>query len=257
MTAGSRRRSRHLKTAIDRAPHLAVPRYNAAATLFQLKQYAQALERYQEARLRAGPLLRTKIDYALGNTSLALGEIAAAIRAYDDCLASTASGEQVEQVRRDAAINRKFAVEQAESPAIADNENPEAPRARHAGAAGAGPNPRPDGEDTSPDAQPDSGAGRRRRKPRTAISRTSETARRIAADGPAAAAAPEKARRDTAEIRPTIASTPPSSTFARQPKAVASPKNFHPISRRRGQGLVSMPAEKLDARSPLLAVFSR
>ena len=49
------------------------PRYNAAATLFQLKQYARARERYQEARLHADPILRTKIDYALGNTSLALG----------------------------------------------------------------------------------------------------------------------------------------------------------------------------------------
>ena len=115
------------EAAIDRAPNLAVPRYNAAATLFQLKQYARARERYQEARLHAGPILRTKIDFALGNTSLALGEIAAAIRAYDDCLASTASGKQLEQVRRDAAINRKFAAEQAESPAIADNENPEGP----------------------------------------------------------------------------------------------------------------------------------
>jgi Ca-activated chloride channel family protein len=147
------------EAAIDRAPHLAVPRYNAAATLFQLKQYARARERYQEARLRAGPLLQTKIDYALGNTALALGEIAAAIRAYDDCLASTASGEQVEQVRRDAAINRKFAAEQAESPAMADSENPEGPSRSPRRSGRRGPDSRPDGEDTSPDAQPDSSAG--------------------------------------------------------------------------------------------------
>jgi Ca-activated chloride channel homolog len=147
------------EAAIDRAPHLAVPRYNAAAILFQLKQYARARERYQEARLRAGSLLRTKIDYALGNTSLALGEIAAAIRAYDDCLASTASGQAVDQVRRDAAINRKFAVEQAESPAIADSENPEGPSRSPRRNGRRGPDPRPDGEDSSPDAEPDSGAG--------------------------------------------------------------------------------------------------
>jgi Ca-activated chloride channel family protein len=127
--------------------------------LFQLKQYARARERYQEARLRAGPLLQTKIDYALGNASLALGEIAVAIRAYDDCLASTASGEQVEQVRRDAAINRKFAAEQAESPAIADSENPDGPSRSPRRTGRRGPDPRPDGDDTSPDAQPDSSEG--------------------------------------------------------------------------------------------------
>ena len=54
------------EAAIDRAPNLAVPRYNAAATLFQLKQYARARERYQEARLRADPILRTKIDLRPG-----------------------------------------------------------------------------------------------------------------------------------------------------------------------------------------------
>ena len=88
-----------------------------------------------------------------------LGEIAAAIRAYDDCLASTTSGERIEQVRRDAAINRKFAVEQAESPAIADSENPEGPSRSPRRNGRRGPDPRPDGEDTSPDAQPDSGPG--------------------------------------------------------------------------------------------------
>ena len=146
------------EAAIVRAPHLALPRYNAAATLFQLKQYAKARERYQEARLRADSVMRAKIDYALGNTSLALGEIAAAIRSYDDCLASTAGGEQVERVRRDAAINRKFAVEQAESPAIADGENPDDP-SRSPRRSGRRPDPRANGEDNSPDAQPDSGAG--------------------------------------------------------------------------------------------------
>ena len=147
------------EAAIDRAPHLAVPRYNAAATLFQLKQYARARELYHEARQSADPVLRIKIDYALGNTSLALGEIAAAIHAYDDCLASTVGGERIEQVRLDAAINRKFALEQAESPAIADSENPDDPSRSPRRSGRRGPDPRADGEDTSPDAQSDSGAG--------------------------------------------------------------------------------------------------
>jgi Ca-activated chloride channel family protein len=146
------------EAAIVRAPDLAVPRYNAAATLFQQKQYAKARARYLEARLRADPVLRAKIDYALGNTALALGEIAAAIRAYDDCLASTAPGEQVEPVRRDAAINRKYAVEQAQSPAIADGDNPDDP-SRSPRRNARRSDPRANGEDTSPDSQQDSGAG--------------------------------------------------------------------------------------------------
>ena len=67
-------------------------RYDAAATLYQLGRYSDALVRYREARERAGPGLRTKIDYALGNTSLALGDVAAALRHYDACLASTVRG---------------------------------------------------------------------------------------------------------------------------------------------------------------------
>jgi Ca-activated chloride channel family protein len=147
------------QAAIDRAPDLAVPRYNAAATLFQLKQYARAREFYLEARQRAHAALRTKIDYALGNTALALGEIAAAIRAYDDCLASTAGGARLDQVRRDAAINRKFAVEQAESPAIADSENPDDPSRSPRRDGRRGSDPRENGDDNSPDSQADSGSG--------------------------------------------------------------------------------------------------
>jgi Ca-activated chloride channel family protein len=99
--------------AIARAPHAAVPRYNAAAALFQLKQYEASLARYEESRSRAGAALRIKIDYALGNAALALGEFNAAIVHYDECVASRAQGAELDEVRRDAAINRQFAVEQA------------------------------------------------------------------------------------------------------------------------------------------------
>ena len=57
------------ESAIELAPVQPIPRYDAAATLFQLEQYARALERYQEARARAEAGLRTKIDFALGNTA--------------------------------------------------------------------------------------------------------------------------------------------------------------------------------------------
>ena len=71
----SKQRLQSFEKAIERAPRSAVARFNAAAALYQLKRYTQARERYQEARLRADSVLRMKIDYALGNTSLALGEV--------------------------------------------------------------------------------------------------------------------------------------------------------------------------------------
>jgi Ca-activated chloride channel homolog len=88
----------------------AVPRYNAGAILFQMARYDEAAERYREARERADAGLRTKIDYALGNTALAQGAVVEAIRHYDQCLASQVSGLEYDLVRTDAQQNRLFAV---------------------------------------------------------------------------------------------------------------------------------------------------
>ncbi|MGO9812631.1 MAG: VWA domain-containing protein [Isosphaeraceae bacterium] len=106
------------ESAIERAPGQPIPRYDAAATLFQLHRYEAARQRYQEARDRARAALCTKIDYALGNTALVLGDVAGAVEHYDNCLASTAVGAGLDAVRQDAAINRRFALEQA-PPSIA------------------------------------------------------------------------------------------------------------------------------------------
>jgi Ca-activated chloride channel family protein len=106
------------EAAILAEPDQPVPRYNAAATLFQLERYAEALKSYQEARSRADGPLRTKIDFALGNTALALGDLAGAVEHYDHCLSSTARGAGLDDVRESAAINRQFALEQA-NPALA------------------------------------------------------------------------------------------------------------------------------------------
>jgi len=103
------------ETAISLVPRSAIPRYDAAATLFQLGRYEHAQERYLEARQLADPFLRTKIDFVLGNTCLALGDIAGAIAAYDRCLSSTARGAAIDSVRRDAEINRQFALERSQS----------------------------------------------------------------------------------------------------------------------------------------------
>jgi Ca-activated chloride channel family protein len=110
------------ESAISLVPRSAIPRYDAAAALFQIGRFDKAQERYTEARRLAGPQLQTKIDFAQGNTCLALGDIAGAVAFYDQCLASTARGAELDSVRRDAAINRKFALDKSQSLA-----NPEGP----------------------------------------------------------------------------------------------------------------------------------
>jgi Ca-activated chloride channel family protein len=143
--------------AIEREPRQAVPRYDAAATLFQLGRHDDARQRYLEARERADRSLLVKIEYALGNTALALGDVPAAISAYDRCLETTARGAAFDAVRRDAAINRSFALAQAQSLAVP----PSASSGDDSHSKRRDPNRRGGGDDRSPDGQTDgdSGAG--------------------------------------------------------------------------------------------------
>jgi len=144
------------EAGIRRAPRSAVPRYNAAATFFQLGRYAEARQRYLEARRRAGGSLRTKIDYALGNTALALADIPGAISSYDACLASTERGAALDAVRSDAKINRRFALEQAQSLAIPqDQDSGDQPQSQRPNRR-RDPNRRGGGDDPSPEGQPES-----------------------------------------------------------------------------------------------------
>jgi Ca-activated chloride channel homolog len=138
--------------AIALDPGQAIPRYDAAATLFRLERYPEALARYGEAHSRAEARLRTKIDYALGNTALALGEVAEAIRHYDACLASTAPAAALDAVRQDAAINRRFAEEESArrrstppEPEDGSGSRPERPRP---------PGPNPEGGESSKSSSP-------------------------------------------------------------------------------------------------------
>ena len=190
------------EAAIQRAPASAVPRYNAAATLFQLGRYDEARQLYLEARERAEPFLRTKIDYALGNTALAEGDIPGAIRSYDECVASTARGAALEAVRRDAAINRRFALEQPQSLAVpqdnnsgdqSKSQNPDRRR---------GPNRQGNGDDQSPEGEPESDPGKRRLEPGGAGgSRPSPLGRRRMGGAGGGRTAPPGARGDTPDDR--------------------------------------------------------
>ncbi len=131
----------YFASASARAPTNPVPHYNAAACLFQMGRYAEAGGAYQQARTRADAALRTKIDYGLGNTLLCLGDLAGAIQEYDACLASTARGPGLDAVRRDAAVNRRFAIERLRSdlgrsaendPSMTQKNQPSPPRSSDA-----------------------------------------------------------------------------------------------------------------------------
>ncbi len=132
--------------AVALDPKAAVPRYDAAATLFQMERFADAADAYSLARRTAGAGLRTRIDYALGNTALALGDVQAAIAHYDACLASPGKGSDLDAVRRDAAVNRRFAVESAQ-------RSPAPPRSE--GGTSTAPRSRPPGSDRGNPGSPD------------------------------------------------------------------------------------------------------
>ena len=167
------------EAAITLAPGQPIPRYNAAAALFQLQRHDEARQQYQEARERADAGLRVKIDYALGNVALALGDIPGAVEHYDHCLSSTAGGAGLAAVRQDAAINREFALEQAPPSLGSDDETerdqappgrrnrPSGARKRGAGGSEPAPDdaassPEPDGSAAGGQGQDRPGSGRRR-----------------------------------------------------------------------------------------------
>jgi Ca-activated chloride channel family protein len=130
--------------AITLAPKAAVPRFDAASALFQLRRYLEAITRYEEARELGDVGLSIKIDYALGNAHLAIGDIAGAIASYENCVASTRSGPTFDAVRNDARENREFAAKRLPP-------QPEQPE-------GGGPNPpgsnRPKGRPGEPKGNP-------------------------------------------------------------------------------------------------------
>jgi Ca-activated chloride channel homolog len=117
--------------AIAIEPSAAVPRFDAASSLFQLGRYPEALDRYEQARDRADAGLAIKIDYALGNTYLAIGEISEALAHYDACLASTLPGAVYDGVRLDASANREFAAARLKPPPEkpeSSGANPDVPK---------------------------------------------------------------------------------------------------------------------------------
>ncbi len=147
----------HFEAAARLAPNTAIPHYDAAAVLFQLGRYHEARQRYLEARRFADSSLQTKIDYALGNTSLALGNVPDAIHSYDDCIASTARGAALDIVRSDAAINRAFAYRQAQSPSVPQGQGSDDPSASHKPDRRKSPDKRDGGDNPGAGDEPETG----------------------------------------------------------------------------------------------------
>ena len=90
--------------------------FNAGSALFSLGRYPEAADRYAEARPSASRALVVKLDFALGNCAAMSGDFAGAIRHYDACLASTDPQASSISARRDAAINRAFALSRVSPP---------------------------------------------------------------------------------------------------------------------------------------------
>ena len=143
------------EAAVRLVPNAAVPRYNAAAVFFGLGQYDAARRRYLEARPLADSALRTKIDFALGNSALALGDIPAAIVSYNECIASTVGGAGLDVVREDAAINRDFAYKQAQSPAMPQAQGSDDPSSSRRPDRKKAPDRRDGGDDPSSEREPE------------------------------------------------------------------------------------------------------
>ena len=137
--------------AIALGPAAAIPRYDAASALFQLRRYPEAIARYEEARDRGDAGLTIKIDYALGNAHLALGTIPDAIARYDACLASTLPGTTFDAVRSDAEANRAFAASRPKPP-------PEQPEPGGSKPVGSKP-PRPSSKGKIGDSEPSPSPG--------------------------------------------------------------------------------------------------
>ncbi|MFO0960066.1 MAG: VWA domain-containing protein [Isosphaeraceae bacterium] len=135
--------------AIGLAPESPIPRFDAASTLFRLGRFEEADARYREARDRSesDPSLRARIDFARGNTALALGDVPAAIGHYDRCLESANDPA----LRDDAETNRRFAIDSM--PPKPEREGDQGPD-RH-DEPRTEPAPRPDPPPDRPDAEPE------------------------------------------------------------------------------------------------------
>lgn len=133
--------------AIALRPDHPLPRYDAAAALFQLQRFIEAEAHYRQARQEAGPALRRKIDYALGNTAFARGDYRAAVSHYDRCL----TAPQTDRLHADALLNRAEAVRRIPpEPSEPEESSGSGPKSPGEGGSEPPEGPPPDGSEPPP-----------------------------------------------------------------------------------------------------------
>ncbi len=98
-------------------PEEALPRYDSAIALDVLGRFDEAVRRFDEAeRLARSPVLKAKVAYARGNALVAAGRFQEAIFSYNTCLQRAGEEPTLSEIRRDAEINRAFALEHLPPP---------------------------------------------------------------------------------------------------------------------------------------------
>lgn len=112
------------EAAILQKSDSAIPHFDAGAAAFQLGRYREAEAHYQDARRSADPLLRAKIDFALGNVAVARRQFKEALDHYDACLASPLGGPRILALKRDARANRSFTEKLIPPPSEPDAKGP-------------------------------------------------------------------------------------------------------------------------------------
>jgi Ca-activated chloride channel family protein len=145
--------------------------------------------------------LRTKIDFALGNTALAEGDIPGAIRSYDECVSSTARGAGLAAVRRDAEINRRFALEQPQSLSVPQDDSADDPSKSKSPNRRRGPDRQGNGGDQSPEAGSENDPGSGGSSPEAQGDRDHRPSRRRMGGAGGGQTAPAATRRDSPDER--------------------------------------------------------
>ncbi len=100
------------EAAIRKAPKEVLPRFDAGSVLFGLGRFEEAARHFEEAEGLAGDRFwKAKLAYARGNAEVSLGRFEEGISAYDVCLELSRTEPRVAAIRRDAEINRAFALD--------------------------------------------------------------------------------------------------------------------------------------------------
>ena len=146
--------------AVRSRPDAAIAAYDLGAVRFRQGRFVEAETAYLAARKSALPALRQKIDFALGNTRVAMGDPQTAIRRYDACLATPATGPESDALRTDASENRRFA--QRQLPPGDEEGDREGGKGTDSGGDDSGTEPRPPdpgGTDATKSQSPSDAAG--------------------------------------------------------------------------------------------------